>query len=474
MDILDVSGFPEYTQLLRQQKRTLANAQSVKGQPFRAKESRDELIARFMLHRMSCKAPPGYSAWQSSFVPPAYAPCIASLDDLQKVMINDLTLETHHRGSYVLLRAVTPTTIMTAIMVIAEDENGNVVVLQLYNQGKELAGDSRLVEGTVVLVKEPYLKVLSGGGYGIRVDHLSDVKFLPEYDSLVPVAWGRKGKSLDGSANDWKTKGNKSFKRTDYHRAVEQYGPHSSLLRNKADCEFRYSKALASNPTKEEALTIRINRALAFLKTSQYDAALRDLDMEPSDLKASEKTLFRKAQALYHLQRFREACDVYAELRKEYPENTTAKKEFNRALERLAEQENGKYQFKRLQLEAKTSCPPHLDHATYIGPVAVRSTETHGRGLFTTKAVKAGDLLLCEKAFAHAFHDPNDPTQGLALLINLQTESMTMGTQAELVRLIVQKLYKSPSLMSAITGLYHGSYEAVDVQEADGIPVVDT
>jgi hypothetical protein len=35
-----------------------------------------------------------------------------------------------------------------------------------------------------------------------------------------------------------------------------------------------------------------------------------------------------------------------------------------------------------------------------------------GRGLFTTQAVKAGDLLFCEKAFAHAFHDENGSKGG--------------------------------------------------------------
>lgn len=183
MDIQDLSTVPEYLQVLCRQKCTLANAQSVKGHPFRAKASGDEVITRFMLHKMSFRTPLGYGTIQSSFVPPAYTPSIASLSDLKKVMIANLTLQTHHRGFYVLLRAVTPPNAMTAIMVIAEDEDGNALVLQLYNQEKDLAEDGRLVEGTVMIVKEPYLKGLSDGGYGIRVDHLSDVKFLPEHES---------------------------------------------------------------------------------------------------------------------------------------------------------------------------------------------------------------------------------------------------------------------------------------------------
>jgi hypothetical protein len=127
-----------------------------------------------------------------------------------------------------------------------------------------------------------------------------------------------------------------------------------------------------------------------------------------------------------------------------------------------------------MQQKAIKKSSPHLDHATYVGPVVVRTTESRGRGLFTTKDVKAGDLLLCEKAFAHAFYDPDDSEKDLALLINVETDTMTIGTQANLLTLLVQKLYKNPSLMSTITNLHHGSYKPVGVSEVDDTPIVDT
>lgn len=245
------------------------------------------------------------------------------------------------------------------------------------------------------------------------------------------------------------------------------------ILRNEVDHGFSYSKALLGcDPTKEQTLAIRLNRALAFLKIQQFDAALRDIAMGPSDLKSSEKGLFRKAQALYNLQKFGEACDVYSELRKEYPANTAAKNEFIRAITRLAEQECGQYQFKRLQSEAKTSRPPRLDHATYIGPVSVEPSETRGRGLFTKKAVKAGDLLFCEKAFAYVFLDGEDARQAHAISVNLGASMMAI-IQSELIQLVVQKLYKNPSLTSTFTDLFHASFKSVDVREVDGSPIVD-
>ena len=189
---------------------------------------------------------------------------------------------------------------------------------------------------------------------------------------------------------------------------------------------------------------------------------------------SSEKALFRKSQALYYLQRFQESCEVHTLLRKAYPDNTAAKGEFDRATARLAEKQRGEYPFGRLQREVKKYRPPHLDRATYVGPVSVRDTKSRGRGLFTTEAVRAGDLLFCEKAFAHAFYEETDNSSNTSLLINSETQKMTIGTQAELISLIAQKLYKNPSLVSTFADLYHGSYTPVEVSEVDGIPVVDT
>jgi hypothetical protein len=157
----------------------------------------------------------------------------------------------------------------------------------------------------------------------------------------------------------------------------------------------------------------------------------------------------------------------------EYPSNLTAKGELARAIKRLAEQENGRYQFKQLYVEAIQLRPPHLDHSTYVGPVSVRASGSRGRGLFAAEAVKAGDLLLCEKAFAHAFADTEN-AEDVTIMMNTETDSMTMGAQAELISMIVQKLYRNPSLASVFTELHHGSYKPIGVSVVDGTPVVDT
>ncbi|CAG8907154.1 unnamed protein product [Penicillium egyptiacum] len=457
MDTHDVSDVPEYLRYLQAQKQNLKNAQAVKGRPARPQRSRDEILMQFMFRKMmNTKAPANHMNIRSSFLPPAYPPSANPFSKLKKVMIKSLCLETHHRGQYLLLRTVTQADTMTAVMAIVEDEDGSILMLQLYNQEHQLSGTQSLREGTVLVVKEPYVKVMADGDYGIRVDHLSDVRFIPEFDDLVPLSWRKRVMQADENPSSWKARGSEHFGQGDYRSAIQ--------------C---YSKALESHPSPELLVIAQLNRALSFLKSYRFDAALRDVEdvLQVSEL--SEKALFRKAQALYQLRRFKESCETHAILAENYPDNTVAAHEYGRASARLVEQDSGKYEFRKMILEANMRRPPRLDRGTYIGPVTVKQTQSHGRGLFTMEAVKAGDLLFCEKAFAHAFHDEN-ASQDLRLLLNVDLAKATIGTQGELIELIGQKLYKNPSLLPGFVDLHHGTYKSVDVLEVDAIPVVDT
>lgn len=244
-----------------------------------------------------------------------------------------------------------------------------------------------------------------------------------------------------------------------------------------------YTRTLVSSPRADECHIIKLNRSLAFLRTNSFDAALVDVNsvLQVTNGKTKEKALFRKAQALYSLQRYRECCEALKALCLDYPNNAAAKVKLSEAVSRPAEQTTGKYQFKKLHAEAARLRPPQLDHATYIGPVEIRQSGSRGRGLFTTKAVKTGDLLFCEKAFAYAFHE-GEGTSGdssrlmMSLLIDVNANSFTSGAQPELITMLVQKLYRNPSLTSAVKALHCGSYSPVQgtFDIIDGMPVIDS
>lgn len=152
-----------------------------------------------------------------------------------------------------------------------------------------------------------------------------------------------------------------------------------------------------------------------------------------------------------------------------HPQNSNATAEMERVKARLKEQRTGKYDFGRMYDQAEKT-PPMIDCATFTGPVEVRESPGHGRGLFTTQAVSAGQLLLCEKAFGYSYADE----MHLSILMNVSTKKTTVGGQAGLLSQIVQKLYHGHCQSREFTDLFCGDYNPVSVSEADGTPVVDT
>ena len=166
------------------------------------------------------------------------------------------------------------------------------------------------------------------------------------------------------------------------------------------------------------------------------------------------------------------------QLRARYPNNGEAVIQLRRVKRHLEEQRNGIYNFKDIHQHAQNLRPPHLDNASFLESVIVKPSEGRGRGLFTTKAVKAGDLVLCEKAFAHCYAKPEGQSgaegSDIGMLFNLQTDRMTTGTQIDLITEVVQKLRRNPSFLQEFSALHHGTYSPVCTGEVDGKPVVDT
>jgi len=86
-------------------------------------------------------------------------------------------------------------------------------------------------------------------------------------------------------------------------------------------------------------------------------------------------------------------------LLKEFPENKNAKERLLRTFQRLREQRT-EYEFLKMRNEVKEWGEKRgkLDCAEY-GPIRVGDAGNKGRGLFATRDVKFGDLLLCSKDF---------------------------------------------------------------------------
>lgn len=195
-----------------------------------------------------------------------------------------------------------------------------------------------------------------------------------------------------------------------------------------------------------------------------------------------KKALHKATQALYGLQRFQECCDVLKVLCivcEGEDKNFEAVSELLGHVKcRLNEQKRGrtKYNFEAMYKDAE-SVPPIIDYATYKGPIEVQKSSIAGRGLFTTKAVKAGELLLCEKAFQFVYTKSDGTKPGGSMngqVLNIEDDGFMTVMDPELLTKTVQKLSRNPSLIDGFVDLYHGNYESVAPVQVDGKVVIDT
>ncbi|KAI0122417.1 hypothetical protein F4814DRAFT_408670 [Daldinia grandis] len=463
MDTKDISNSEQHIAFIRQSKENTERAQRRKGEKPRDHPSPEFLVLEFnmKLYQSANMSNVMNHRLYTSQVPPYYPPCILPAKDLKPLMISEMMLETHHRGSYALVRVLTPPDRMTAVMAIVEDEEGTAVLLQLYNQPEEskVAKQHILKPRDICIIKEPFFKVTTSGSYSLRVDHVSDIIWPGDTDDRIPLEWRNRFINLDESSEDIRREGNEAVQKKDWARA-----------------ERLYTDAIRTAGTSKEEQLAYLNRSLTNLYLDRPEKALSDASKSNvGDESLMEKALFREAKALYALGKFSFSLEKLLLLVRSNNRNTDAWDEIKRVKQRLREEEKGSYQFGSMHKQAENT-PPLIDCATHVGSVAVRDSPGRGKGLFTTKAVKAGELLLCEKAFAYSYagEDSSTGRSNTTVLVNWHTNTMSMGGQANLITQIVQKLYHNHDGASVFTELHHGDYTPVAASEVDGVPVVDT
>lgn len=229
-----------------------------------------------------------------------------------------------------------------------------------------------------------------------------------------------------------------------------------------------YNRALLKACYEHDILIIRLNRCQARLFIQCFDQAVDDANAVLNRDHHNEKALFRKAEALYQLRRFNEAKEVLCHMISLYPCNEIAIHRMERVDRRLQE-EVGIYDFAGI-LEENMQ-PMKSDRASYIGSVEIRNckAKSRGRGLFLTKSVHAGELLLCEKAFSVSLlsiHVDESNDDGLS-------ENGLDVARNELRKDCVFQFHRNPSLLPALKGLHSGRYSPEKIAEVDGQIIID-
>ncbi len=198
--------------------------------------------------------------------------------------------------------------------------------------------------------------------------------------------------SIDALAS--KDIGNAAFKNNDYVLALQAYTDGLNACKE-GDDVFRQ--------------VLYRNRSLVYTYLERYEQAANDAitaiandDGNENDTNSNVKALYRAGRAFYCLDDFSQAQSYFAKLVQIAPADVDGPKELARTVKRLEESKGGNYDFVAMK-DAIKKGKKHLDHGSFTTNVEVRYCGDKGRGLFATKDIQAGELVLVEKAFATVF-----------------------------------------------------------------------
>ncbi|KAF6832358.1 TPR domain-containing protein [Colletotrichum plurivorum] len=368
----------------------------------------------------------------------SYPPSTKAISDLEPMQLDELLVENHHEDKYLVLRTVAPPYRGAGTITVVEDEHGNVDKMAVYNQSESNVLQS-VPEGTVVLLKEPYYKFSGENDFMLCVDHPSDIIRLrpgPD-DALIPEAF-REPEAFSEAA-EWRDAGDKAFMSRDLALALASY-----------------TRALELAPEEDQSFRIGV-----LSKRAGLNLTLRCFDNALSDALASRggasdwRAYFIAARAAYELTHLQTSKQHFESALSLKPPSANVQKEYERCLARL-EDEKGAYDFPAMARDV-TKKNIHIDRASFLSRTEIRDSPHHGRGLFATEDIKAGEIVFAEKATSV----PNE----------FNPEHNAAAAYAQLIELCAD----NPTVHRKVLDLYGGTYKRSDLEgtDVDGRPVVD-
>lgn len=401
--------------------------------------------------------------FETTLIDEAYPPCYKAASDLELILIRELRLETHHRG-----RVLVVTTFCDPVHVLSlhsgvRDVEGGLGRLTIHSFPATLALENILPKDACVAVKEPYYKVHTDGTVEIRVDHPSDLLVLNPYNDTPQCSWQHENIFLTGLGKVL-FEGVVAMRESDRPTLVDFY-----------------TKALmAGGMIEDEWRQHHYTRAKRHLQLGQYEdlcddaiAAVTQIDESSKEANLCKQTILScAAGAHYKLGNFLEAKNLYdraLDLNKEDKEVADC---LLHTKTRLVEQEEGVYDFSAMSRSA-TSTHHHLDHASFLSNTRIASACDRGRGLFATKDIGHGDIIMVEKAFHAVFKD--EVSTVLSFVSDVNTNFAGFGgMHIQVWRRLINTVQANPNKASKYLQLYDGGgFKTKEVKIVDGSVVVD-
>jgi hypothetical protein len=409
-----------------------------------------------------------------------YPPCTVLLQDLQPMKLSDLRMDTHHRGRVLTVRRVAPVVKLVACSwtVVQEESTGEMERLEVLLH-KSKHGQDVLESGSIFEVKEPYFTLSDQGDPTLRIDHPSDLVVCA--DSLhtnSPLSSAKEVGDSEGAivataptalaaktAREYKEEGNTALKQQALLRAHASYTQGLQLI----TWSGAGKEDLAYDLFRNRA---HLNLALNRLDEAKADALASLTGLEDQDHKdLDSKAYFRAGRAAHNLGEFQEAKRFFEEQQRLRPGDKDITASLRKTELRLQEQLTGVYDFKKIKA-GLVMARPRVDAASFTRNTKVGKSPGRGRGLFATRNMDSGEIILCEKPFSVVWGHEDE---ALTAMTYDGRDDRIRLFPAGLCKAIVQKLLNNPSQADKVMDL-HGDYRGIGKQLVmrDSGPVIDT
>ncbi|KAI9782867.1 MAG: hypothetical protein M1816_001687 [Peltula sp. TS41687] len=400
-----------------------------------------------------------------------YAPCIVSLRDLRPMTLADLQMETHHRGRQLTIKRASPVVTLAArSWAMVQDEEGNETERLEMCLHKSRHGVDVLDSASVFVIKEPYFTLTDQGEATLRIDHPSDLIVCRDEmaNSSLTLAEDVNGHNEDAEkiARTCKDKGNAALQLKELLLAHAEYTKGLNAARQ--DVVYHINSDLARDLSR--------NRAHVNLLLNQFDEAKTDATASligREDQRSKEldcKAYLRAGCAAYNLGEYQEAKGFFEERQKLTPDDKDARAYLRKIDMCLREQETGTYNWKKISAGLSQS-RPRVDAASFVGNTKVDDSPGRGRGLFATRDIPAGGMIMCEKAFCVVWGHESEAL--IAMTYDVRDDRIR-ASPVGLSQSVTQKLLSNPSQIEKVMDLY-GDYpgDGSNVCNTEDGPVVD-
>ncbi|KAL4472458.1 hypothetical protein ABPG74_018407 [Tetrahymena malaccensis] len=316
--------------------------------------------------------------------------CLKPLKELKKIYLKDCLVNKVMKDCVVYVKQFTNVAQVIAANIGVEDEMGDFITLTFYNTFKLGTSlkvlDSNFPKGQSLAIKNPYLKYTSSGTFVLRNDNPGNLETLQSpLKQIQPM--NEKEQSILNQCKDLKEQGNKYFQSSQYQEAQDLYQKALQMLQQQSQLQ-----------SQKDILNLKLvlysNLSQTCINLGQYQNALsfsnKALELDSNHL----KSLGRQAQSLKYLNDFEKSLKVYQTISNTH--KTDVSKEIKELKQLNSFQQNG---YKLIDLHNLTvDGDQQLKLCPYFGPIRIGFTEKKGRGVFTTKEVKKGDVLLLEQS----------------------------------------------------------------------------